>query len=391
MSKYSSCWVCNSELTSFYSLSNIPVNDVVLMPDFDAAQNVSTGDLELAYCKCCSFIQNTLFNKNLVKYDQDYEEPQSFSNTFKEYDNYIINTLQKLTTLENKTIIDIGCGKGDFLIGLCNNFDIQGIGIDPAYRKSNNETPANVSFYTEKIEAKLELLKQADILVCRHTLEHIPESLTFFDHIISNLDSNKEVVLLLDLPSSERIINTCAYWDIYYEHCGYFSKHSLNLFLEKLGCKNISISYEYNNQYLLATCIKSKGVTSQKSIQSNNIPEAAIQNFTLKLDSQRTHWQEIISKHASNKDSIILWGGGSKAVAFLSNLSKPNQINAIYDINPTKQGNYLPGTGHKVLTKHELTQMRPDVIIIMNGIYKKEIITMLNDMDLTIPLIYCLD
>ena len=70
---------------------------------------------------------------------------------------------------------------------------------------------------------------------------------------------------------------------------------------------------------------------------------------------------------------MVIWGAGSKGVAFLTTLGVGDAVECAVDINPHKHGHYMPGTGHEVVAPESMQEDRPDVVIVMNEIYKEEI------------------
>jgi hypothetical protein len=54
----------------------------------------------------------------------------------------------------------------------------------------------------------------------------------------------------------------------------------------------------------------------------------------------------------------------------------------VIDINPHKQGKYLPGTGHRVSAPQGLIAAPPDTVIVMNPVYLPEIGAQLRAMGL---------
>ena len=69
----------------------------------------------------------------------------------------------------------------------------------------------------------------------------------------------------------------------------------------------------------------------------------------------------------------VLWGSGSKAVAFLTTLGVHDEVEHVVDINPYRVGKFLPGTGQKIVAPAFLRDYRPDNVIIMNPIYRDEV------------------
>ncbi len=70
---------------------------------------------------------------------------------------------------------------------------------------------------------------------------------------------------------------------------------------------------------------------------------------------------------------VVLWGGGSKAVSFLTTLGLADEVQAAVDINPYKQGKFTPGSGHPVIAPAELRALEPDLVVVMNPIYTGEV------------------
>jgi hypothetical protein len=50
-----------------------------------------------------------------------------------------------------------------------------------------------------------------------------------------------------------------------------------------------------------------------------------------------------------------------------------DQIRYVVDINPRKQGKYVPGTGQQIVAPEFLREYRPEVLILANTVYKSEI------------------
>jgi hypothetical protein len=56
----------------------------------------------------------------------------------------------------------------------------------------------------------------------------------------------------------------------------------------------------------------------------------------------------------SEGKKLFVWGGGSKAVSFLTTLDLNDQIDYVVDVNPYKHGKFIPGTGHAVKSPETL-------------------------------------
>ena len=68
-------------------------------------------------------------------------------------------------------------------------------------------------------------------------------------------------------------------------------------------------------------------------------------------------------------------------MAFLTTLGIDEEIEFAVDINPFKHGKYMPGTGQRIVPPEFLKEYRPDVVVVMNPIYKREVQDMLDQMN----------
>jgi FlaA1/EpsC-like NDP-sugar epimerase len=84
-------------------------------------------------------------------------------------------------------------------------------------------------------------------------------------------------------------------------------------------------------------------------------------------------WRSSLERLTKGGRRIVVWGAGSKGVTFLNTLQDTNTIGYVVDINPQKQGRFVAGTGQQIVSPEFLQLYQPDVIIVMNVIYQKEI------------------
>ena len=167
------CPSCGSQgLQVFYEVRQVPVHSVLLMSSRDMAVNYRKGDISLGFCRACSFVSNTAFDATVHEYSSKYEETQGFSPTFNVFHQELAQTLINEYFLRGKTIIEIGCGKGDFLNLICELGDNEGIGFDPAYLSERDSGAGNAKvrfiqdFYSEKYSSY-----ESDFVCCKMTLE----------------------------------------------------------------------------------------------------------------------------------------------------------------------------------------------------------------------------
>ena len=378
-----------SAIEGFFKIKNAPIFSLVTVKSKEEALNVPRKDIELGFCHSCGFIFNRLFDTRIDYFTGGYEDQQGFSKTFMEYLTGISKELIEKYNLKGKTTMEIGCGKGDFINLLTELNGGKGIGVDPAYEEGRQTNP-NLTFYKEFYSEKHGNLK-ASMISCRHTLEHIHGTYDFLKLIRQSLNDSPDTVVFFEIPQISRILDIQAFWDIYYEHCSYFSAGSLARMFRATGYEILDLRLVYSNQYLLIEA-KPTDVPSTKTFdieESIEEQKARVENFKVKIEEQLGDWRKKLIALKEKGSKVVVWGGGSKSVGFLTNFADLDAIEYVVDINPHMEGNFIPGIGKQYKQPSFLKDYQPDAVIIMNGVYQKEITQSLHDMGVY-PEIYAL-
>ncbi len=383
----------------FYTVSQVPAHSVLLMPTREQAVSYPKGDIELALCDQCGFIGNIAFEQELNDYSLKYDGSQSWSPTFNVFNRKLAQGLVERYDLHNKDIIEIGCGQGEFLILLCELGDNRGIGFDPAFggvgydpeqeamrlREVSKDRITLVSdFYSEKYTHV-----QADFVVCKMTLEHIPQTAEFVSMVRRSIGDRFDTTVFFQVPNASYVLNDLAFWDIYYEHCNYFSRGSLGYLFEQCGFEVLSTATEYNEQYLTIEARPKRltQVNDSAAIQANwqvliDEGQQEVAAFISRITPQLQQWHARLAAIQTQNQRAVIWGGGSKGVAFLTTLQANGIVGYAVDVNPHKHGTFMAGSGHEIVGPQKLLTYRPDVVIVMNPVYCNEIQRDLNEMGL---------
>lgn len=287
--------------------------------------------------------------------------------------------------LQGRSVLEVGCGKGEFLALLVEMGMAEGIGMDPAFIPERLESPfASRLTFIQDLYGDNYTHLSADVVCCRHTLEHISPTSEFMRTVRRTIGGRKDTLLLFELPDVHRVLREAAFWDIYYEHCSYFTTGSLARLFRKHGFDILELELEYDGQYIV--------LVGRPSSDGEQLPldgEAdlaaitqAVENFPQRSRNAREGWISRLNILHSQGKRVVLWGGGSKAVSFITTLGLDEQIDFVVDINPHKHGKFVPGSGHAVNSPDVLRTSRPDYVILMNPVYQNEVREMLECMHL---------
>jgi SAM-dependent methyltransferase len=373
----SACPSCgHAGMVAFYEQDDVPAHSVLLLPTREEAVAYPRGTIRLAHCPACGFIANVAVDPSLRSYSGDCEETQGFSPRFSAFADALARDLVERHGIRGRTIVEIGCGKAEFLALLCELGGNRGVGIDPAAvpERLDEEARGRVRLIRDYFsERYLDLT--GDVVVCRHTLEHIPDTGRFMSLVRRSIGGRDGVLAFFELPDVLRVLREGAFWDIYYEHCSYFTPGSLARLFRATGFRVERLELAYDDQYILleARADETGGGAPLQLEEEPGSVASEVRAFQERLEAVRSEWRERLHRLAGERRRVAIWGSGSKAVAFLTTLGGERVVAHVVDINPHRHGMYMPGSGREIVPPERLRDDPPDVVIAMNPIYREEI------------------
>jgi SAM-dependent methyltransferase len=298
-------------------------------------------------------IYNSSFRPELVVYDREYQNEQGLSTSFQTHLENVIQIINRSLGKEN--LVEVGCGKGMFF-ELLESKGYQITGFDPTYEGKNPKIHRH--FFEKGININ------SDGIILRHVLEHIPEPVSFIKQLSEN--NNRKGRIYIEVPCFDWICKHRAWFDIFYEHVNYFRLTDF----ERIFGNIIESGRLFGGQYLYVVAdLSDISTPSMNETDKVNFPN----DFTDKIESIQLE----------SKSNIIIWGGASKGVIFSLMMMKFNRnISTVIDINPEKQGKYLPLTGLEVQSPDAALSSisRGENIYVMNSNYLEEIKYMTNNL-----------
>ncbi len=373
---YGECFACGgSDLRPIFSVEEIPLTSLILMDSPEQARSWPRGDLELVVCGSCAFVYNRLFSPDSIDYTQPYEESQAFSPTFRVFEQQLVDHLVNDYDLAGKEILEIGCGKASFLETICRQAGASGTGIDPSFVPDRISSDVEIVGLREFFDQDHTHLT-GDLICSRHTLEHIQPVAQFMSYVRESALHRPSSVIFFEIPDVDRILDEGAFWDVYNEHCSYFTLTSLSNLFRSAGFQVLRLEKGFDGQYLLIDAVVGD---FDRSVDQAAVDEivAKAERFGTLASAEIKAWRDLVTGTAAAGRKVILWGASSKAVGFLSAIAADDSVTAAVDINPFKQNKYLPGSGHPVIGPESLMELQPDLVVVMNPIYVPEIREML--------------
>ncbi|MDN3921585.1 class I SAM-dependent methyltransferase [Roseateles violae] len=367
------CPLCGGrELDTFVRRARQPVHQNLLADSAEAARGVARGQLDMSVCCACGFVFNSAFDAGLLSYGAQYDNTQSCSAHFEAYLDGLVRDLVERCGVRNSRIVEVGCGKGEFLRKLVSYPGARntGQGFDPSYLGPASDLDGRLQFHTRFYDADCADVP-ADVVICRHVIEHVAEPLPLLRSVHAALAQAGQPRVFFETPCVDWILRNQVVWDFFYEHCSLFSASTLGQAFERSGFKVERVDHVFEGQYLWLQASREPAPPSPGDGRTLELARA----YGRAEAQLRQRWQQRLAERPGR---IALWGAGAKGVT-LANLVDPERrlIACVVDVNPNKQGRFLPGTGHPIVAPAELARHGVDAAVLMNPNYRQENLALL--------------
>jgi SAM-dependent methyltransferase len=370
------CPVCESaQVEPFLELGMVPVFCNVQWDTREEALNASQAPLSLSACTQCGHVFNQSFDESVLAYSPGYDNTQHFSSTFQQYAEKLVDRLISTYGIRGKTVVDIGCGRGDLLSLIANQGGNRGFGFDPSFAGKPSDASPNVTMSREYFGATQAKELQPALVCLRHVLEHLPDPVAFLKTMREGLLSGGAPVLYLEVPNGEHLLKSCGVWDYIYEHVSYFSPTSLRASLEKAGFEILNMYDDFGGQFLCADVRPLATPVRYSPPQMPSTLRLELQGAGEAMRKKLAWWKQWAKHIADQRAAVTVWGAGSKGVTFL-NLMCPAEgrtLQQIVDQSPGKSGRFIAGTGHMVVAPDAERLRKFSKIVLMNSMYTAEV------------------
>ena len=375
--KSSTCLVCGRRTGEpFVELRDVPTNPNVLWSSEEEALAAPRADIGLSRCDNCGLIWNVWFDEKALSYGEEYENSLHFSQVFQRYSEALADRLIDRYRLEGRHVVEIGCGKGEFLALLCERGGCTGIGFDPSYAgESDGRAAGRVSFVRDVVGEGTDL-GQPDLVVCRHVVEHLDDPVGTLTSTRAAL-GGRTAAIYVEVPSAEYLLREGAVWDVIYTHVTCLSARALGQVLERAGFHVFDHGFSFGGEYLWIEASTARA--DERHSADDGDVSTLLARFSEHAAAKRQLWAERLSEHLASQP-VALWGAGAKAVTFLNVVPGGRRVDMVVDVNPRKHGRYLPGTSHVIEPPDALVEARPGTVVVMNPAYRDEISQTLDDL-----------
>ncbi|QIF03684.1 class I SAM-dependent methyltransferase [Roseimicrobium sp. ORNL1] len=350
-----------------------------------AATKVPLLDLHLVECHECGLVFNAGFDESLVPYDGGYDNQQSHSSVFW---NHMEECARHLAThyaapAGSGIVLEPGCGKGAYLKMLCKLTGWRGLGYDTT-SEAAGEGEHNTHFVNRNASTG-DIPTGIHALVCRHVIEHVGDVGAFLRLLHEMAVAGGAKVTYIETPSWEWIVAQAAFWDVFHEHCNYFTAATLQHLAKDAGFHVLEHFTTFGGQYQSLYLGTSDTFASRDRAQPS---PSELDAFARKADAAKATLQSHLVVNGAGRGPYAIWGAGAKGVTLANTFTHLGMApSIIIDSNPGKAGTFIPGVAVPVHPPGRATLEKVPLIVIPNPNYLPEIQETLRNLGLNPTLV----
>ena len=257
------------------------------------------------------------------------------------------------------------------------------LGFDPAYR-GPERGPNGERFFKDYFGPRTAGVVGTGpaLVICRHVIEHVPDPMRFLGDIRAAVAAADPVRLFIETPCLEWILRHTVVQDFFYEHCNYWTEHSLRRAVAAAGFTPQRLDHVFDGQYLWLEA--SGGGTA--AVPKPGAPLALARAYVDAESRAIEAWAEAVESLAA-AGGVALWGAGAKGVT-MANMIDPEaaRIACLIDINPRKQNRYVPLSAHRILDPAAAGAAGVRAAVVMNPNYTPEITALIESAGIELTL-----
>lgn len=381
------CRFCSHPLShTFCNLGKSPLSNSFLKKEQLNAME-PFFPLHAYVCESCLLVQLEEFQKPKDIFS-DYAYFSSYSSSWLQHSKaYTEEMVKRFGYNSSNFVVEIASNDG-YLLQFFKEKSIPILGIEPAANVAkvaeSKGVPTLVSFFGTKTAKKLAASgPKADLIIGNNVLAHVPDINDFVQGIKTLLKEGG--VVTMEFPHLLKLMEENQFDTIYHEHFSYLSFLTVEKIFAKHGMKMFDVQQlkTHGGSLRIFACHQND---ISKEIHPR-VQELRQQEKQFGLDSLDTYFsfekkvQKIkmdlltaLIKLKKEGKSVVGYGAPAKGNTLLNYCSiKTEFLDYTVDLNPHKQGLFLPSTHIPIYSAEKIKETKPDYILILPWNLKNEI------------------
>jgi SAM-dependent methyltransferase len=385
------CRFCGAPLEAvFADLGSSPLANSYLPPERVNGME-PFYPLRALVCGRCFLVQLEEF-ETPERIFSDYAYFSSYSSSWVEHSrSYAEQMIERLGLNGDSHVVEIASNDG-YLLQFFHERQIPVLGIEPAANVAKvalqKGIPTLVEFFGQETARSLAGESAADLLLGNNVLAHVPDLNDFVAGIKILLKPGG--VLTLEFPHLMRLIEENQWDTIYHEHFSYFSFLTVSRVVEAHGLRLFDVEeLPTHGGSLRVYGAHAEDLGKPESEAARELREreraAGYENLTTylgygrRVEADKRQILRFLIDLKERELRIAGYGAPAKGNTLLNYCGvRRDFIDYTCDLNPHKQGHFLPGSHIPIRSPDAIREEQPDVVLILPWNLKDEIVQQLS-------------
>jgi SAM-dependent methyltransferase len=223
----------------------------------------------------------------------------------------------------------------------------------------------------------------ADLIVANNVIAHVPDLQDFLRGVALLL--KPDGVLSAEFPHLLQLLQQTQFDTIYHEHFSYLSLHALEAVLASTGLRAFDVETlpTHGGSLRLFVCRRDSTLRRQTAnievVRSAEIAGglqqlATYDAFAGRVAGSRQGFIDFINRALASGHKVAAYGAAAKGNTLLNSCGiTATDVVCVADRSPHKQGRYLPGSRIPIVAPEQITEIRPDYLVILPWNLRDEI------------------
>lgn len=319
---------------------------------------------------------------------EDYAYFSSFSKSWLEHAKEFTSKVTQRFKLDSNSLVIEAASNDGYLLQFFKEKGINVLGIEPAKNVASVAKAKGIdtisaflgeSFAKDLIQDR----PKADLVIANNVLAHVPDINDFTSGLAHLLRDNG--VLTVEFPHLLNLIKFKQFDTIYHEHFSYLSLNFVSRLFRKHDLKVFDVEQLETHGGSLRVYAAHTNSSHKTTEHVSSVLELEIANNLENLSSYKEYAHSVLQvknelndflKGAQNEGkSVIGYGAPAKGNTLLNYCGiGPDLVKYTVDLNPAKQGKYLPGSHIPVLSPDKILETKPDYILLLPWNLEKELV-----------------
>jgi SAM-dependent methyltransferase len=347
--------------------------------------------LRALVCANCFLVQLEEFETPQAIFS-DYAYFSSYSSSWLEHSRrYSEQMVERLGLGESSLVVEIASNDG-YLLQYFHERQIPVLGIEPAGNVAKvalqKGIPTLVEFFGVETASSLARESSADLLLGNNVLAHVPDLNDFVAGMKLLLKPGG--VITMEFPHLMRLIEENQWDTIYHEHFSYFSLLTVSRVFEAHGLRLFDVEeLPTHGGSLRVFGAHADDEAKLETDAARELRERERQAGYEQLDTYLGYARRVQDDKRQILGFLIDlkrqglrvagYGAPAKGNTLLNYCGiGPDFIDFTCDLNPHKQGHFLPGSHIPIHSPDKLREDQPDVVLILPWNLKDEIVEQLS-------------